>query len=396
MVDAFTAAGPTMQDMADPRPDSVRWSVSDGPQAIAAYAGFCTGALHAPPQHPAWVEAWARHCNSDIIVPTLTGGGGKTVLALALEVVRRGPVRIARFAGGSHANGNFPAVAANALPTSLPPFQDVLRAARPDIDIVLLERQRPLFGGIANPLLGFGAHPSVDPALAVDLTGGFDALLERASGKRKRKKHRSQVRKFEAAGGFRRFRATNRCESDRILDAFFAMKAQRFASMGIGNVFADPDAQAFLRDLFGGAAGSERPDFVLHALEVGGRLRAVTGCGLTGDATICDIAAISEDEITQASPGDFLFFENIREACEEGRGIYDFSVGDEPYKRLWCDVETTYRDVALALTARGKIALRLEALARRSKRAIKANPTLWRLVRRLRRTLGARLPPAAT
>ncbi len=31
-----------------------------------------------------------------------------------------------------------------------------------------------------------------------------DALLSRASGKRKRKKHRSQTRKFEAVGAFRR------------------------------------------------------------------------------------------------------------------------------------------------------------------------------------------------
>ena len=39
-----------------------------------------------------------------------------------------------------------------------------------------------------------------------------------------------------------------------------------------------------------------------------------------------------------------------------GRGwIFDFSVGDEPYKRLWCDIETRHIDVVAPLTAKGAL-----------------------------------------
>ena len=49
----------------------------------------------------------------------------------------------------------------------------------------------------------------------------------------------------------------------------------------------------------------------------GGTLRAVTGSSRRGKTLICEFGAIVEDELAHASPGDFLFFENIREACGE-------------------------------------------------------------------------------
>ena len=69
----------------------------------------------------------------------------------------------------------------------------------------------------------------------------------RTSGKRKRKKHRSQTRKFEAAGGFRRIEAQHaETRSNALLDAFFAMKEVRFQKMGIANVFGDAEVQTLL------------------------------------------------------------------------------------------------------------------------------------------------------
>ncbi|TIL50364.1 MAG: GNAT family N-acetyltransferase, partial [Mesorhizobium sp.] len=73
-------------------------------------------------------------------------------------------------------------------------------------------------------------------SLAVDLAGGFDALLSRASGKRRRKRHRSQARKFGAVGSHRRIEARTADEVNRLLDAFFEMKEFRFRKMGIANV----------------------------------------------------------------------------------------------------------------------------------------------------------------
>lgn len=369
-------------------------SCLQGPDAIAFYRAHCSDALHAPPQSPDWVEAWARHCNPDILCLTLSTDD-RTRLALCLEVVRGGAVRTARIVGGSHANGSFPALSGGTAGdlghSDVAALSAAVGALRRDVDILMLERLAERFEGVANPLLPVGSWQSPDPALAIDLAPGFDGVLARASGKRKRKKHRSQIRKFEAAGGFRRFAAGSPAEVDRLLDAFFRMKSARFAAMGIDDAFADDGVRAFFRELFGRAAGSPAPDFILQALEVGGVVRAVTGSSLTRSSIVCDFVAFAEDELVSASPGDFLFFENIREASDNGLSTFDFSVGDEGYKRQWCDVETRQFDVAVPLTAKGRLAIALRRGLVGAKRYVKSNPRLWNAVKALRR----RNPPGA-
>lgn len=364
-------------------------SCLQGRDAVASYRRHCAEALHAPPQSPDWIEAWARHCNPDILC-LAWATESRSRMALCLEVIASGFVRTARIVGGSHANGSFPALSGGWSGelgrADVADLAAAVRAVRPDLDLLLMERLAPRLGGRSNPLLPLLSWPGTDPALAIDLTPGFEGVLARASGKRKRKKHRSQIRKFEAAGGYRRFTARGAEDADRLLDAFFRMKAARFSAMGVADPFADDRVRAFFRDLFGRAAGAQSgPSFLLQALEVGGTVRAVTGSSLAPNAIVCDFVAFAEDELAGASPGDFLFFENIREACERGLSTFDFSVGDEGYKRQWCDVETRPFDVAVPLTAKGRLAVGLRQGLAGAKRLVKSNPRLWNAIRFLRR-----------
>ncbi|MBX3569206.1 MAG: GNAT family N-acetyltransferase [Rhizobiaceae bacterium] len=359
----------------------------------AAYAVAARDLVCAPPQAPAWISAWVRAFEADGIVATVARSG-RPVYVLALEVVRWGPFRVARLIGGTHANGNFAPIARHARP-DIRPIVAAIRHARPDIDLLRLERLLPEHGGQRNPLLDLPHAPSPNVSLACGLAGGFTELLGRSSGKRKRKKYRSQSRKFDAAGGFRRIEARTAAEVERQLDAFLDMKAARFRKAGIANVFGDAAMRRFLLDLFTGALATSPKPFVLHALEVGGRLRAVTGSSRFGDTLICEFGAIVEDELSHASPGDFLFFENIREAAEQGMAIYDFSVGDELYKRLWCDIETIHQDVTHPLSLKGHALAAVVRAANRGKAYIKNSPALWRLVKTLRRQAAGKPQPAA-
>ncbi|TGP52397.1 GNAT family N-acetyltransferase [bacterium M00.F.Ca.ET.230.01.1.1] len=378
--------------------DQGRWAAAlSGGAGLVDYAQFCASALYAPAQSASWVSNWAAATGADIIVATLACDG-RPALSLALEVVRRGPFKVARFPGGRHANGNFAATEPRLLPAiDGPAIRSMFKAiagTRPDIDLISLERLLPDIDGVANPLAALPSFPSPNLALAVDLDGGFDALLSRASGKRKRKKHRSQTRKFEAIGTFRRIEARTPEEVERLLGAFLDMKEVRFAKMGIANVFGDAAVRAFFRALFTDALAEEKPSFLLHGLDVAGKLRAVTGSSRSGKRLICEFGAIADDDLAFTSPGDFLFFDNIQEACELGFDVYDFSVGDEPYKRLWCDIEVQHFEVLAPLTLKGHAlaaAMRQGALG---KAFIKNNPTIWKLTKMLRRKAAGQAAPA--
>jgi len=371
-------------------------AASDG-AGLADYAEFCASALFAPAQSASWVRNWAAETQADMVVATLDVES-RSALSLALEVVRNGPFRVARFAGGRHANGNFPASAPRLLPVidgpAIRSLFSAIAKARPDIDLVSLERLLPDLDGTANPLAALPNFASPNLALAVDLDGGFEALLSRATGKRKRKKHRSQTRKFEAVGSFGRIEARSREEVDRLLDGFFDMKEVRFAKMGIPNVFGDEQVRAFFRALFADALAEQGPSFLLHGLDVAGKLRAVTGSSRSGKRLICEFGAIAEDDLAFTSPGDFLFFDNIQEACERGFDVYDFSVGDEPSKRLWCNIEVQHFEVLAPLTLKGRALATGLRQGARAKAFIKTNPTVWKLTKMLRRKTAGQTVPA--
>lgn len=360
--------------------------------ALAQYKTLDSNGICAPAQSFAWVSAWIAAAAPDCVFATIVEAG-EPVFSLALEVVRKGPCRIARFMGGTHANGNFALASAGWLSGERSTEIDALVAAigreRPDIDVLVLERLLPECSSFATPLLALRHINSPNISLAVDLDGGFTKLVAGPSGKRKRKKHRTQARKYEAAGGFRRIEATTPGEVDRLLDAFFAMKTARFRKAGIINVFAEEVVQKFFRELFSDALPRASKPFALHGLEVGGKLRAVTGSSLSGQRLICEFGSIADDEMLVASPGEFLFFENIKEACEQGLGLYDFSVGDELYKRLWCDIEIQHLDVLAPLTVKGRLVAGSMRLTAGLKTFVKNNPTVWRLTKALRRrTIG--------
>lgn len=355
-------------------------------EALNGYAAFCRDGIHGPAQHPLWVRSWVMATGADVVIATLDRDG-RPACALALEIAQDGPFRVARFVGGSHANGNFAAISRDFdEPLSAPEGQaltDAIRLARPDIDLVLLQRQNPAHEGARNPLSSFATVRSPNVSLAVDLSGGFEEMLSRRNGKRKRKKLKLQERKFEEAGGHRLILPETREDVDRLLGAFFAMKAARFSGKGIPNVFAPVEVQAFFRMLFQDALDCPEPPFILHGVEVAGTLRAINGCSVTGDSVVCEFGGICEG-LGNASPGFFIDYHSIEQACQMGKALYDFSVGDEDYKRSWCDVETWQFDTMLPLTAKGRVAWACEMARAQAVRFVKSNDALWSLLKQLR------------
>jgi len=351
------------------------------------------GHLAGLPQSTAWVRNWQAHANADCFVAALYRAE-TPVLLLPLEVVKSGPVRLARFPGGTHANCNFPVLArgaANGISRSdLRALAGAIHAARPDIDALLLARQLGSLDGVENPLLHLDKTLNPNPVLSASLSCGFDAVLDRSNAKRKRKKHRQHARRYEEAGGYRIVTASTADEASAMLDRFFAMKTERFTKTGITDVFADEGVRDFFRVLFGQAAGKKPASFEVKALEVAGILRAVIGKSYwMGDLTV-EFGGIAEDDLVSASPGEFLFFEDIMQSCSDGIAIYSFGIGDEPYKRDWCNIEEPLYDGMVGFTLKGHAHVAAHRLRNAAAAAIKNNPWAWTAAKRLRGLLGGR------
>ncbi len=339
-------------------------------------------------QNADWFASWQALVNPDCLVAALYVAS-KPVFLLPLEIIRKGSVRIASFAGGPHANCNFPALSTGYKITTddLAALFDALHRAKPDIDVVSLPRQLGELAGTGNPLVQLPSRENPNISLAITLDGPFEAVLGRNNSKRKTKKHRHVTRRFEEAGGYRVVTATSASETRAMLEAYFAWKADRLAKAGIKNTYEPEGIKEFFQRLFANEVGSPSPRYLLKALEVGGQYRAVLGKSCARGQTFIDFIGIAVDDLTSLSPGEFLFFKDIEESCGGGLAVYSFGIGDEPYKRSWSDIETPTYDTDISLTAKGRLFALYLTTRGKLVRKIKHNEALWAAVKKARSQL---------
>ena len=353
-------------------------------QGCADYRSCASQRVTGAAQTPIWFETWLKASGEPGHVVWILDEG-HPVAALPLVETRRNGLSVLQFAGGNHANGNFCPCVSPELQITTETLASGIKSAVPHITVLSLERQHPELAGHDNFLSALKTRSSPNIALAASLEGGFAGLLERANGKKKAKKRRMQFRRFEEAGRTELKTASTASEIDEIISAFFRMKHARFEKAGIPDVFAEPSVQKFWRDLFVESLSDPAQPFTLEALFVGGTPRAITGSSLLVDRSICEFGAIEDDDLISTSPGEFVAYSNIEAACAKGLSFYDFSVGDEAYKRSWCDTESTHFDVIAPLSAMGRLAAAGSNLLTGAKQKVKSNPKLLSAVKALRR-----------
>ena len=129
----------------------------------------------------------------------------------------------------------------------------------------------------------------------------------------------------------------------------------------------------------------------MHALRLHGEhegsLVAISGLSRKGGHVLCQFVSIDDKLCADASPGELLFWLMIEEACLEGASVFDFGVGDQPYKRSWCTQMTVTRDLVLPLTAKGRMAMPAMQGLGSLRRASKRQPKLYALVQKFRALL---------
>lgn len=354
--------------------------------ALALTDAIPSDTLFSGYQHPAFLKSWiANSPHEPVFLVFRPKASGPVVLPL--ERTRSG---VLAYPGERHANGNFPIGRASDLAALAMAGEaailHTLRSVQLDASAIILERQLPALDDIANPFVFGHSSTSPNPALSLSLDGGFDEVLKRHSAKRRRKRFRGQERRLADAGGYR---YVPRAEPDAVanmLGRFFALKSARFAEAGIADVFADDHVKAFYQSIFERGAATEPATHELKYLEVGGDPIAIVGCTVHGGRLTVEFGTFDE-AWGELGPGDMLFFMAIREAAERGLQIFDFGIGDEFYKRGWCEIETWHRDTVIPLTLKGQALGAGKAIRNRIVRSVKNNKAIWPTVKKLRRRL---------
>ena len=338
-----------------------------------------------------WCRSWVE-ANDPRLAIAVGRVDGEAAFMLPLEIVPQHGVRVARHIGSpfSNVNNGIFAEAGRSFfdePDAGLAFREEMRSQAPEIDCIVLDKLPFEWRGRRHPFCGLPHVRNQNEAFQITLGCTFDELLSRTNGKRKRKKFRASTRRLEAAGGWEHVVAGTPDEALAFLDVFFAQKGERLRAQGLPDVFAPENTRALFRNLARQLPRGDRHLLQLHAIRLGGaggRLCAVAGLSRKGDHLICQFASIDKQDCPDASPGELLFHLMIEKACKEDTAIFDFGIGDQRYKRSWCDVETPHYDVVLPLTPRGWAYASAYRATVATKRFVKHNRHALRLASSIR------------
>lgn len=347
-----------------------------------------------PFQTFAWLAAFDRHVGRQAgIRPAIVVGrrAGEIVLLVPLAVEPSGLARRLTFLGQALCDYNAPLLApgfadaldANAFAALWRDIRALLQAD-PHFahDIVELTKMPATVGAQANPFatLDVMLHPS--GAYQANLGADWEAFYSAKRSSATRRRDRTKVKKLGDLGEVR-FVTPQAADADATLDTLIDQKSRAFARMGVPDLFARAGHVAFFHEI-----AASRDLVHISRLDVGATQAAVN-LGLTFRGCYYHILASYDDgEVSRFGPGAAHLRELLRYAVEHGMPRFDFTIGDEPYKRDWCDAEQALYDHVAAATVRGAPFVWLSATRRRLKRQIKHNATLWAAVVRVRSTFG--------
>src|SRR6185295_9550376 len=254
-------------------------------------------------------------------------------------------------------------------------------------DTIALEKMPATIGTQANPFLCLDVRLNPSGAYETALGADWEQFYSAKRSSATRRRDRTKVKRLGELGEVKFVNPEASAEFALTLDALVQQKSKSFARMGVPNIFTRPGYAAFFQEL--ATAPRMRSLVHLSRLDVGSTWAAVN-LGLTfRDCYYHILASYDDGEASRFGPGAAHLRELLKFAIERGLKRFDFTIGDEPYKRDWCDSEQLLYDYSTAATLRGLPVTALALGKRSAKRMIKHSAPLWALVVRMRTTVAA-------
>jgi CelD/BcsL family acetyltransferase involved in cellulose biosynthesis len=381
--------------------DILRIEIFDSMQPLEAeWRALETDNLASIHQSYDWCATWVEVYRHPLAI--IRGSiSEKIAFILPLEILRSNMVRFAQFIGARQSNINTGLFSKRFLECvdgfTASHREQIAGALKGKADVLLLQNVPFEWRGRRSPLVHLPNVENQNHAFQLPFLGSFETTLAQVNAKRRRKKYRQQTRMLDDKGGYDYLIASTPQDKHRLLELFFRLKAERFKSAGLPDVFRSPETRDFLHRLTELNTEGDYTALEVHALQLKGQhqghIPAVAAVSRKDDHVICQFAAIDETLVPETSPGELLFWLMIERFHHRDVALFDFGIGDQTYKRSWCPVETVQYDVILPVSARGRIAALAQRAVTRGKAAIKSSPAIYGVMQRLRAGGGSRVEP---
>ena len=235
----------------------------------------------------------------------------------------------------------------------------------PAFDLIHLQRQLNKIRGFDNPFANQFTRPHNTKSYQTTLEPSWDNHYQTRLKKKIRADSRRQRHRLEQLGQLQFLVAEKRKQKSEIIKVMMQQKSHRYQDTGVWNMLAVPEYQKF----YIGLANLNYDHNKVHcsALLVD-KIMIATHVGLVDrDTFYYTMPAHKGGDWKRFSSGRLLL-ENLMEwSIENNLKYFDFTVGEELYKKIWCDTETQLFETLQSITLKGRIYILSEYLKRHIK-----------------------------
>ncbi|HEX5211001.1 MAG TPA: GNAT family N-acetyltransferase [Pseudolabrys sp.] len=346
-----------------------------------------------------WLATWQRTIGArNGVQPAIVvgrDGAGPILFLLPLAVRAVGVARELTWLGSELCDYNGPLLApvfsgridrARFLTLWQEITRDMQAQQRLRFDVIAFDKMPDMVGAQQNPMRYLGGAVNPSGAYLTHLSGDWEAFYTAARSSATRRRDRTKRKKLSEFGVINFVTPATEDDILSSLDTMMAQKARSFARMGVGNLFAKPGYADFFRAL----AISPATRSLVHVsrLDVGAAPAAVNLALVHRGRYYHLLASYTDCELSRFGPGAAHLHDLMHHAIDRGCAVFDFTIGDERYKRDWCDTELKLYDIIAPVTWRGALVATPKLAARRLKRWIKQTPVLWTIATKFREVVG--------
>jgi CelD/BcsL family acetyltransferase involved in cellulose biosynthesis len=249
-------------------------------------------------------------------------------------------------------------------------------------DLVTLQRMPLLIGAQTNPFIAFRLHPNTFGAHIATLGTNWEEFYHAKRPAKDRKVDRRKFRNLAKHGELRFVEPSDPAEIARSMDILIRQKRESYRRIQAQDIFLRPGYREFFKAISIQPALND----LVHVTRLDVDEQPVaTGFGLCFKSRYYLILSSYEDnKLALYSPGRAHLCEMLRWAIARQFKLFDFTIGDEPYKREWSDIELKLFDLLEGVTLIGRLSSTGKAAVRRVDLFICRRPALRRPLSQIR------------
>ena len=260
----------------------------------------------------------------------------KVEAILPLGILKNSGIKKLQWLGGIHSDYMGPLIGSSSdiFLTNFEAIWSEILSSLPAFDLLYLDKQIPNIGSHVNPFFYMKDSKKISSVHQAHFRGSWENYKDGISKKVLADTAR-QRKRLSKLGNLSFVVLSNEEENNLFLEKLFLFKRMRYQEIGVEDVLNKEEHRAFYLNMPSQISQSARAH--CSVLKLNKEIIAMHWGAVDGKIFYYLMPAYFGTEWSKYSPGKILLEELMLSCHQSGLNVFDFTSGDESYKKIWAN-----------------------------------------------------------